>query len=239
MKNISIDIETFSDIDLNKCGVYKYAESPNFEILLFGYAVDGSKVQVIDLAQGEHIPQEIIDALTDDDVTKWAFNANFERVCLSRYLSDLGVSLDPFHDNHPLSTECARFLNPEGWRCSMVWAATMGLPLSLKGVGQVLKLEDQKMDEGKALIKYFSVPCAATKANGGRTRNMPFHDPEKWETFKAYNQRDVEVEMAIQQRLTNFPVPNFVWEEYHIDQEINDRGRPARHGSGEGSHRDG
>ena len=224
MKNISIDIETFSDIDLNKCGVYKYAESPNFEILLFGYAVDGDKVQVIDLAQGEHIPQEIIDALTDDEVTKWAFNANFERVCLSRYLSDLGVSLDPFHDNHPLSTECARFLNPEGWRCSMVWAATMGLPLSLKGVGQVLKLEDQKMDEGKALIKYFSVPCAATKANGGRTRNMPFHDPEKWETFKAYNQRDVEVEMAIQQRLTNFPVPDFVWDEYHIDQEINDRG---------------
>jgi len=224
LKNISIDIETFSDIDLNKCGVYKYAESPNFEILLFGYAVDGDKVQVIDLAQGEHIPQEIIDALTDDDVTKWAFNANFERVCLSRYLSDLGVSLDPFHDNHPLSTECARFLNPEGWKCSMVWAATMGLPLSLKGVGQVLKLEDQKMDEGKALIKYFSVPCAATKANGGRTRNMPFHDPEKWETFKAYNQRDVEVEMAIQQRLTNFPVPDFVWDEYRIDQEINDRG---------------
>lgn len=224
MKNISIDIETFSDIDLNKCGVYKYAESPNFEILLFGYAVDGDKVQVIDLAQGEHIPQEIIDALTDDEVTKWAFNANFERVCLSRYLSDLGVSLDPFHDNHPLSTECARFLNPEGWRCSMVWATTMGLPLSLKGVGQVLKLEDQKMDEGKALIKYFSVPCAATKANGGRTRNMPFHDPEKWETFKAYNQRDVEVKMAIQQRLTNFPVPDFVWDEYHIDQEINDRG---------------
>ncbi len=224
MKNISIDIETFSDVDLNKCGVYKYAESPNFEILLFGYAVDGGKVQVIDLAQGEHIPQEIIDALTDDEVTKWAFNANFERVCLSRYLSDLGVSLDPFHDNHPLSTECARFLNPEGWRCSMVWAATMGLPLSLKGVGQVLKLEDQKMDEGKALIKFFSVPCAATKANGGRTRNMPFHDPEKWETFKAYNQRDVEVEMAIQQRLANFPVPDFVWDEYHIDQEINDRG---------------
>lgn len=224
MKNISIDIETFSDIDLNKCGVYKYAESPNFEILLFGYAVDGGKVQVIDLAQGERLPQEIIDALTDDTVIKWAFNANFERVCLSRYLRDLGVSLDPFHDNHSLSTECARFLNPESWRCSMVWAATMGLPLSLEGVGQVLKLEDQKMDEGKALIKYFSVPCAATKANGGRTRNLPFHDPEKWETFKAYNQRDVEVEMAIQQRLTNFPVPDFVWDEYHIDQEINDRG---------------
>lgn len=137
MKNISIDIETFSDVDLNKCGVYKYAESPAFEILLFGYSADGSDVKVIDLAKGEHIPQELLDALTDDAVIKWAFNANFERVCLSRYLSDLGVSLDPFHDNHPLSQECARFLNPDSWRCSMVWAATMGQPLSLKGVGQV------------------------------------------------------------------------------------------------------
>ena len=206
MKNISIDIETFSDVDLNKCGVYKYAESPNFEILLFGYAIDGGEVEVIDLAQGEHIPQEVLDALTDDAVIKWAFNANFERVCLSRYLSDLGISLDPFLDNHPLSQECARFLNPEGWRCSMVWAATMGLPLSLKGVGQVLKLEEQKLDEGKAFIKYFSVPCAPTKANVGRTRNLPFHDPEKWSLFKAYNKRDVEVEMTIQQRLSKFPV---------------------------------
>ncbi len=224
MKNISIDIETFSDIDLNKCGVYKYAESPNFEILLFGYAVDGGKVQVIDLAQGEHIPQEIIDALTDDEVTKWAFNANFERVCLSRYLSDLGVSLDPFHDNHPLSTECARFLNPESWRCSMVWAATMGLPLSLEGVGAVLGLEKQKLTEGKELIKYFSVPCAPTKANGGRTRNHSFHAPDKWETFKKYNIRDVETEIGIKDRLAKFPVPDEVWDEYHIDQEINDRG---------------
>lgn len=224
MQTLSIDLETFSDVDLNKCGVYKYAESPNFEILLFGYAVDGGEVQVIDLAQGEIIPQEIIDALTDDTVIKWAFNANFERVCLSRYLSDRGISLDPFHDNHPLSTECVRFLNPESWRCSMVWAATLGLPLSLKGVGAVLKLDDQKMDEGKALIKYFSVPCAPTKSNGGRTRNLPSDDPEKWSVFKAYNKRDVEVEMAIQQRLANYPVPNSVWEEYHIDQEINDRG---------------
>lgn len=224
MKNISIDIETFSDINLSKCGVYKYAESPNFEILLFGYAVDGNDVQVIDLACGEKIPADIIAALTDNSVTKWAFNANFERVCLSRYLSDLGISLDSFHDNHPLITECARFLNPEGWKCSMVWAATMGLPLSLKGVGQVLKLENQKMDEGKSLIKYFSVPCAPTKANGGRTRNRPSDDPEKWAVFKKYNKRDVEVEMAIQQRLTNYPVPDFVWNEYHIDQEINDRG---------------
>lgn len=213
-----------SEVNLSKCGVYKYAESPNFEILLFGYSADGSEVQVIDLAQGDHFPQEVLEALTDDTVLKWAFNANFERVCLSRYLSDLGVSLDPFHDNHPLSQECARFLNPKGWRCSMVWAATMGLSLSLKGVGQVLKLEEQKLDEGKELIKYFSVPCAPTKVNGGRTRNLPFHDPEKWSLFRAYNKRDVEVEMAIQQRLSKFPVPDAVWDEYHIDQEINDHG---------------
>ncbi|TCS80291.1 DNA polymerase [Muricomes intestini] len=224
MKTISIDIETFSDIGLGKCGVYKYSESPSFEILLFGYSVDDGPVQVIDLSCGEQIPEDILDALTDDTVLKWAFNANFERVCLSRYLRDLGRSLDPFHDKHPLSTEPARFLNPQGWRCSMVWAATMGLPLSLKGVGAVLNLEDQKMDEGKALIRYFSVPCAPTKANGGRTRNRPSDDPAKWATFKRYNKRDVEVEMLIQKRLRNFPVPDFVWNEYHIDQKINDRG---------------
>jgi DNA polymerase len=224
VKTISIDIETYSDVDLGKCGVYRYSESPDFEILLFGYSVDGGPVQVIDLASGESIPEEMLDTLTDDTVVKWAFNANFERVCLSRYLRDLGRSLDPFHDNHPLTLEPARFLNPEGWRCSMVWAATMGLPLSLKGVGAVLGLEDQKMDEGKALIRYFSVSCAPTKANGGRTRNLPSDDPGKWETFKKYNQRDVEVEMSIQRKLRNFPVPDFVWDEYHIDQEINDRG---------------
>lgn len=224
MQSISIDIETYSDIDLTKCGVYRYAESPAFEILLFGYAVDGSEVTVIDLAQGEQIPDEILDALTDDSVTKWAFNANFERVCLSRYLHDLGRSLDPFHDKHPLSTEMARYLNPVGWRCTMVWAATMGLPLSLKDVGSILKLEEQKMDEGKMLIKYFSVPCTPTKTNGGRTRNFPADAPDKWATFIAYNRRDVEVEMAIQQKLSGFPVPESVWDEYHIDQEINDRG---------------
>ncbi|SFX14504.1 DNA polymerase [Ruminococcus sp. XPD3002] len=224
MQSISIDIETYSDIDLTKCGVYRYAESPAFEILLFGYSVDGSEVTVIDLAQGEKIPDEILDALTDDTITKWAFNANFERVCLSRYLHDLGRSLDPFHDKHPLSTEMARYLNPVGWRCTMVWAATMGLPLSLKDVGSILKLEEQKMDEGKMLIKYFSVPCAPTKANGGRTRNLPADAPDKWATFIAYNRRDVEVEMAIQQKLSGFPVPESVWDEYHIDQEINDRG---------------
>lgn len=224
MKSLSIDIETFSGVDLGKCGVYKYAESPDFEILLFGYAVDGGKVNVIDLTAGETIPADILDALTDDRVAKWAFNAQFERVCLSRYLSDLGISLDPFLDNHPVSTECARFLNPEGWRCSMVWAATLGLPISLEGVGAVLGLEKQKLSEGKELIRYFCVPCKETAANGGRTRNLPEHAPEKWARFKAYNVRDVETEMGIQQKLINFPVSPDIWDEYHIDQEINDRG---------------
>ena len=218
MQTLSIDIETYSDVNLSKCGVYKYVESPDFEILLFGYSADGSDVTVIDLAQGENLPQEIIEALTDDTVIKWAFNANFERVCLSRYLRDLGVSLDSFHDNHPLSTECARFLNPESWRCSMVWAATMGLPLSLEGVGAILGLEKQKFTEGKNLIKYFSVPCAPTKANGGRTRNRPFHAPDKWEAFKQYNIRDVETEIGIKNRLDKFPVPEEIWDEYHISR---------------------
>ena len=224
MKNLEIDIETYSSIDLSKCGVYKYAEAEDFEILLFGYSVDGGEVIVVDLAAGEHIPQEVLDALTDDTVTKWAFNAAFERVCLSRYLSDQGISLDPFHDNHPLSQECARYLNPESWKCSMIWSAYLGLPLSLEGVGAVLGLEKQKLSEGKDLIRYFCVPCKPTKANGGRTRNLYSHDAEKWERFKAYNVRDVEAEMQIQAKLEKYPVPDFVWEEYHIDQEINDRG---------------
>lgn len=224
MKNLEIDIETYSSVSLQKCGVYKYAEADDFEILLFGYSVDGGKVDVIDLASGEEIPADILKALTDDTVIKWAFNAQFERVCLSRYLSDKGISLDPFHDQHPLSTECGRFLNPEAWKCSMVWSAYMGLPLSLEGIGAVLGLEKQKLSEGKDLIKYFSVPCNPTKANGGRTRNLPEHDPEKWFRFKAYNVRDVETEMQIQKRLAKYPVPEEVWEEYHIDQEINDRG---------------
>jgi DNA polymerase bacteriophage-type len=224
MKTISIDIETYSDVNLAKCGVYKYAESPDFAILLFGYAVDGGPVRVIDLAQGETIPEEILEALTDDSITKWAFNANFERVCLSRYLTDLGRSLDPFHDHHPLSQDCARFLNPAGWKCSMVWSAYMGLPLSLEGVGAVLNLDNQKMKEGRDLIRYFCVPCKETKTNGGRTRNFPNHAPDKWNLFKSYNKRDVEVEMAIQERLQKYPVPDQVWEEYHQDQEINDRG---------------
>ena len=211
MNTISIDIETFSDVDISKCGSYKYAESSNFEILLFAYAVDGGEVQVVDLANGEPIPQEILDALTDNSVIKWAFNANFERVCLSRYLSDLGFLR-------------AAFLSPESWRCTMVWAAYMGLPLSLADVGNVLGLEEQKMTEGKSLIRFFCMPCAATKANSGRTRNLPCHAPDKWAMFKAYNKRDVEVEMAIQHRLAKFPVPDFLWDEYHLDQEINDRG---------------
>lgn len=208
MKTLSIDIETYSDVQLPKTGVYRYCESPNFEILLFAYSIDSQPVQVVDLACGETIPKEIIAALEDDTIIKWAFNAAFERICLSRFLG------------YPTGT----YLNPESWRCSMVWAATMGLPLSLEGVGAVLGLEKQKLTEGKDLIKYFCQPCAATKSNGGRTRNRPFHAPDKWETFKRYNIRDVETEMGIQHKLRKFPVPDSVWEEYHIDQEINDRG---------------
>ena len=224
MKTLSIDIETYSSVSLQKSGVYRYVEAPDFEILLFGYSIDGSPVKVIDLTCGEKIPEDILDALTDDTVTKWAFNANFERVCLSQHMKNLGMSLDPFHDNHPLSTEMARYLNPEGWRCTMIWSAVMGLPLSLEGCGAVLGLEKQKLTEGKDLIKYFCQPCAPTKSNGQRTRNLPRHAPDKWAAFKRYNVRDVETEMSIQQRLQKFPVPDFIWDEYHIDQEINDRG---------------
>lgn len=224
MQTLSIDIETYSSISLQKSGVYRYVEAPDFEILLFGYSVDSGPVQVIDLACGEKILEDVMEALTDDAVIKWAFNANFERICLSQHLKNLGISLDPFHDNHPLSTECARYLNPESWRCSMIWSATMGLPLSLEGVGAVLGLEKQKLTEGKDLIKFFCQPCAPTKANGQRTRNYPYHAPDKWAAFKRYNVRDVEAEMSIQERLQKFPVPDSVWDEYHIDQEINDRG---------------
>ena len=208
MKTLSIDIETYSDVPLPKTGVYRYCESPDFEILLFGYSVDSGPVQVVDLACGEKIPAEIIVALEDESVIKWAFNASFERICLSRFLG------------YPTG----KYLDPESWHCSMIWAATMGLPLSLEGVGAVLGLEKQKLTEGKDLIKYFCQPCAATKSNGGRTRNRPLHAPEKWEAFKRYNIRDVETEMGIQHKLRKFPVPESVWDEYHIDQEINDRG---------------
>lgn len=222
MKAISIDLETYSDVDLQKCGVYKYAQSENFEILLFGYSVDGGEVIVIDLAQGETIPDEIIKALTDESVTKWAFNAAFERVCLSEYLRRYYEK--DFRSYSINEDTVGDYLDPSSWKCSMIWSAYMGLPLSLAGAGAVLGLSEQKLAEGKDLIRYFCVPCKPTKVNGGRTRNLPQHDTEKWEMFKKYNKRDVEVEMSIQEKLSKFPVPEFVWEEYHLDQEINDRG---------------
>lgn len=213
MEKISIDIETYSSEDLARAGVYRYTEAADFEILLFGYSVDEGRVETIDLANGEAIPEEIARALVDENIKKWAFNATFERVCLSRWLKTFRPDLFS-----------GGYLPPTSWRCSMIWSAYLGLPLSLKNVGTVLGLDKQKMDEGKDLIRYFSCPCRPTKANGGRTRNLPVHDPEKWETFKVYNKRDVEVEMNIQQTLKNYPVPDSVWEEYQIDQEINDRG---------------
>lgn len=222
MQTLSIDIETYSSVDLSKCGVYKYTEAADFDILLFGYSVDGGPVQVVDLACGEAIPQEIIAALTDDAVTKSAFNAQFERICLSRWLRDHGG-----FDNTGYSTPedtVGNYLDPAAWKCTMIWSAYMGLPLSLEGVGAVLGLGKQKLTEGKELIKYFCQPCAPTKANGGRTRNLPRHAPDKWEAFKRYNVRDVEVEMSIQEKHAKFPVPEDVWEQYHLDQQINDRG---------------
>ena len=208
MKNLEIDIETYSSINLQKSGVYRYVEADDFEIMLFGYSVDGGEVKVIDLMAGEKIPSDILDALTDEDITKWAFNAQFERVCLSRYLG------------YPFGS----YLKPSSWKCSMVWSAYMGLPLSLEGVGAVLGLEKQKLTEGKDLIRYFCVPCNPTKTNGGRNRNLPSDEMEKWQKFVAYNKRDVETEMLIQQRLIKFPVPDEIWDEYLLDQEINDRG---------------
>lgn len=222
IQTLSIDIESFSDRDLKKCGVYKYSEAPAAELLLFGYSINNGPVEVIDVAQGEEIPEYILSALSDDRVIKWAYNSNFERVFLSiwlkrhypQYFKSYGSSDDTVGD----------YLNPSSWRCSMVWGAYMGLPLSLKGVGAVLKLDEQKMSEGADLIRYFCVPCKPTKSNGERTRNLPCHAPDKWKTFKAYNKRDVEVELAIKEKLKKFPVPEFVWDEYHIDQQINDRG---------------
>lgn len=222
MKYISIDIETYSDVDLQKCGVYRYTQSAKFEILLFGYAVDGGAVQVTDLARGDKVPIEIVRALTDDSVTKWAFNSSFERVCLSVWLQR---NYPQYFRSYSINEDTVRdYLDPAAWKCSMVWSAYMGLPLSLAGVGMVLGLEEQKLKEGKDLIRYFCVSCKPTKVNGGRTRNLPEHDMEKWNLFKFYNKRDVEVEMSIQDRLKKYPVPDFVWDEYHLDQEINDRG---------------
>jgi DNA polymerase len=208
MKTLEIDIETFSSVNLSKSGVYRYCESPDFEILLFAYSVDGGDVKVVDLAMGEKLPQNILNALSDPSIIKWAFNANFERICLSRFLG------------YPTG----KYLDPKSFRCSMIWSAYMGLPLSLESVGTVLRLEKQKLKEGKDLIRYFCTPCKPTISNGKRTRNHPYHDLDKWSAFKEYNKRDVETELEIQMRLSNFPVPEQIWNEYHLDQEINDRG---------------
>ena len=222
IQTLSLDLETFSDVDLQKCGGYKYAQSPNFEILLFGVSVDGGEVVVYDLAQGDTVPMDIIKALTDDTVTKWAYNAAFERICLSVWLQR---NYPTYFRSYSIDEDTVGdYLDPSAWKCSMIWAAYIGLPLSLAGAGTVLGLEEQKLKEGKDLIRYFCVPCKPTKVNGGRTRNLPEHDIEKWNTFIFYNKRDVEVEMSIQDRLKKFPVPDFVWDEYHLDQEINDRG---------------
>ena len=211
MKAISLDLETYSSADLNKTGVYRYSESPDFAILLFGYSVDGGDVQVVDIASGETVPETVISALTDDTVEKWAFNSSFERICLSRYIG----------------LPNGEYIDPSSWKCSMVWSAYMGLPLSLEGVGAVLGLEKQKLSEGKDLIRFFCRQCKPTDANGQRTRNLPTDAPDKWATFKVYNKRDVETELAIQAKLAEFSVPDEVWDEYHIDQEINDRGIPV------------
>ena len=208
MKTINIDIETFSSINISKSGVYKYVESEDFEVLLFTYSIDGGKTEIVDIANGEELSEEIIQALLDDNVIKWAFNAQFERICLSRFLK----------------LTKGTYLNPKSWRCTMIWSAYMGLPFSLEGVGKVLGLEKQKLIEGKDLIKYFCVPCTPTKSNGFRNRNFPYHDKIKWEAFKTYNIRDVDTEKEIQYKLMKFPLPDFIWEEYNLDQEINDRG---------------
>ena len=222
IKELSIDLETYSDIDLKKSGVYRYAESPHFEILLFGYSVNNGPVMVVDLAQSECIPTDILAALSDEQTTKWAYNASFERVCLSYWLRR---NCPEYFRSYSIPEDTVgNYLNPASWKCSRIWGAYMGLPLNLKDIGTILKLSDQKMAEGKDLIKYFCTPCRATKANGGRTRNLPLHAPEKWALFKSYNQRDVEVELAIKERLSRYPVPDFIWDEYHLDQKINDRG---------------
>ena len=222
IREMSIDLETYSDIDITKCGAYKYAESDYFEILLFGVSVNGGPVKVYDLACGDTIPEEILAALSDENITKWAFNASFERICLSNWLKR--HCPEHFRGYSIPEDPASKYLDPSSWKCTMIWSAYMGLPLSLEGVGAVLKLQDQKLKEGKDLIRYFCKPCKPTKANGGRTRNLPQHDSEKWILFKEYNHRDVEVEIAIKQKLARFPVPDFVWDEYHLDQEINDHG---------------
>lgn len=208
MKKLSCDIETFSDVDLIRCGVYKYADSPNFEMLLFAYAVDDGDVHIIDIAGGEELPEKIIQAIKSDTVVKTAYNAQFERVCLSRYLK----------------LPDGEYLNPQSWYCTAVQAAELALPLSLADVGSVLGLERQKMTEGKELIKYFCVPCKPTKSNGNCTRNRPCHDINKWETFKKYCMRDVDVERQIADKLKMYPISDEEHRLYVLDQIINDRG---------------
>ena len=222
IKTLSLDLETYSSVDLAKCGVYKYAESPDFEILLFGYAINEGPVQVVDVACGEEVPYNVLAALPNDAVEKSAHNAQFERICLSNWLRRCYP--DFFRSYSTPEDSVGDYLNPASWKCSMIWASYLGLPRSLKGVGAILKLDEQKMEEGVDLIKYFCKPCRPTKKNGGRTRNLPEHAPEKWDLFKKYNCGDVEVELSIKARLAKFPVPDFIWDEYHLDQEINDRG---------------
>lgn len=222
MTELSIDIETFSDIDLSKCGVYRYVESPLFEILLFGYSVNGGDVNVVDIKNGEKIPDIVLDALTNENITKWAFNSQFERICLSEYLRRNYP--EKFVGHSIAENNTYKYLDPASWKCTMTWCAYMGLPLSLENAGAVLGIEKQKLKEGKDLIKYFCVPCKPTKRNGHRTRNLPEHDREKWDKFIKYNIRDVKAEMEIQSKLKKFLVPDFIWKEFYLDQEINDRG---------------
>ena len=226
MKILSIDIETFSSADLSKTGVYKYVEAMDFAILLFAYSIDGGDVQIVDLANGEDIPTNVLEALTDDNVIKWAHNAAFERVALSRYLRDEGISLDPWADNHHSAAVLgkAKFLNPASWRCTMILSAYNGYPFSLGQVSEVLNLEKKKLKDGNALIRFFCSPCNPTKANGMRSRNLPTHDPEKWSRFKEYNIRDVEAEMEIHTKLAKMPVLDVVWDEYQQGEIINDTG---------------
>ncbi len=222
MENLSIDIETYSSADLSKCGVYKYTEADDFDILLFGYSIDHGEVKVVDLAQGEKLPEEVLAALTDKHITKWAYNAQFERVCISAWIRR---NCPERFTSYSIDTDTVgNYLDPASWRCSMVWTSYMGLPRSLEGASAVLGLPEQKLKEGKELIRYFCLPCRATKSNGGRRRNHAADAMDKWQLFKTYNKRDVEVELAIQARLASFPMPERVWKEYRLDQEINDRG---------------
>ncbi len=222
IKTISLDIETYSSVDIAKCGVYRYAESPDFEILLLSYSIDEGEIIIVDLAQGEKIPEDVLEALVSDTVQHWAFNSSFERICLSSWLRKNRTDLFKGYGKKEESTSL--YLSPSSWYCDLVLSAYSGLPLSLKGVGAVLKLDEQKDEKGKALIKYFCVPCSPTISNEGRTRNYYYNDLLKWEEFKEYNKQDVKAEAAIHQRLIKYNLPDFLWEEYHVSETINDRG---------------